>query len=155
MFFAIDIHKPLFTNLIFEVMKMFILHSNTRRLQMLVFRWGQSWRLRRYVFYLETFHQTFLISRLNFDVETAAQKILSDAMIVVEMRADESKTKKERNESKILSIMEKPTASQLRKALYLLHNFAKTCLWPIFPFHTAWKRQNSEQDYKTEYKISA
>ena len=76
-------------------------------------------------------------------------------MIVVEMRADESKTKKERNESKILSIMEKPTASQLCKALYLLHNFAKTCLWPIFPFHNAWKRQNSEQDYKTEYKISA
>lgn len=143
MFFAIGIHKPLFTNLIFEVMKMLILRSNTRRLQMMVFRWGQSWRLRRYVFYLET----FLISRLNFDVETAAQKILSDAMIVVEMRADESKTKKESKESKnLMSIMEKPTASQLCKALYLLHKFAKTCLWPIFPFHTTWKRQNSEQD---------
>ena len=29
MFFAIGIHKPLFTNLIFEVMKMFILHKTT------------------------------------------------------------------------------------------------------------------------------
>ena len=147
MFFAIDIHKPLFTNLVFEVMKMFIFRSNTRRLQMLVFRWGQSWQLRRYVFYLETFHQTFLISRLNFDVETAAQKILSGAIIVEEMRADESKTKKERKESKnLISILEKPTASQLCKVLYLLHNFAKTCLWPIYPFHTAWKHQNSKQD---------
>ena len=158
MFFAIDIHKPLFTNLIFEVMKMFILHSNTRRLQMLVFRWGQSWRLRRYVFYLETFHETFLISRLNFDVETAAQKILSDTMIVVEMRADGSKTKKESKESKnLMSIMEKPTASQLCKALYFLHKFVKTCLWPVFPFHTAWKRQNSEEkrSIKLVHKIGS
>ena len=78
---------------------------------MLVFRWGQSWRLRRYVFYLETFHQTILISRLNFDVEIAAQKILGDAMIVVEMRADESETNKERKESKkLMSILQKPTA---------------------------------------------
>ena len=118
-----------------------------RTSKMLVFRWGQSWQLRRYVFYLETFHQTFLISRLNFDVETAAQKILSGAIIVEEMRADESKTKKERKESKnLISILEKPTASQLCKVLYLLHNFAKTCLWPIYPFHTAWKHQNSKQD---------
>ena len=33
MFYAIDIHKPSFTNLIFEVMKIFILPSNTRGLQ--------------------------------------------------------------------------------------------------------------------------
>lgn len=77
---------------------------------MLVFRRGQSWRL-FLVFYLETFHQTILISRLNFDVEIAAQKILGDAMIVVEMRADESETNKERKESKkLMSITQKPTA---------------------------------------------
>ena len=115
--------------------------------KMLVFTWGQSCRLRRYVFYFETFHQTILISRLNFDDEIAAQKILSDAMTVAEMRADESQTRKERKRSKkLMFIMEEPTASQLCKALYLLHNFAKTCLWPIFSFHTPWKHQKSKQE---------
>ena len=55
--------------------------------KMLVFRWGQSWRLLRYDFYLETFHQTSLISTLNFDEEIQAQKIL---------RADEPEIKKGR-----------------------------------------------------------
>ena len=91
----------------------------------------------KHVFYLETFHQAILTSRLNFDDEIASREILSDAVIVLEMQADESKTKKEKKMGKNpMSIMEKPTASQLCEALYLLHNFAKTCLWPIFPFHT-------------------
>ena len=71
------------------------------------------------------------------------------------MRADESKTKKERKESKnLISILEKPTASQLCKVLYLLHNFAKPVFGQFIHFIPPENTRIPNRMYKTEYKIS-
>ena len=65
---------------------------------------------------------------LTFDDEVAVtQEILIDEMIVAEMRAYESDTKeeeeKEDKQETEVSLMEKPSASQIPEALDLLFNF--------------------------------
>ena len=94
--------------------------------------WGKRWRLERFIFSFETFHQTASILRWNFDDrpedvicdETLTfddEIAVKDEIVVAEMQTDESNAKEEEEkqdkQEADVSVIEILCASQIHEVL--------------------------------------